>query len=155
MSTKKLVQPLLALEIFEGLKPLQLTEIVRRAERIVYRPGQVITQAGQAADAAVIVVAGSAVVLGEGSVEEPVVEGSILGELAMLVEHESRATVVARGAVRALRITREALQEQMRDDPALAEHFVDRITRRLTGIAAELQRIDASLSAILSMPKVA
>jgi hypothetical protein len=39
MAIDALVKPFLLLPLFQGLKPLQLTEIVRRADRIIYRPG--------------------------------------------------------------------------------------------------------------------
>lgn len=156
MTSNPLVRALLGLEIFQGLKPLQITEILRQAERIVYRPGQTIMTAGTPGDAAVIVVSGDAVILADTSAEpDPVPEGAILAELAMLIDHEIRATVVARGTVRALRIPRAALQAQMQEDAALAEHFVGRIASRLTAIAAELQRIDDALRSIKTVPKVA
>ena len=42
MAIDAIIQPLLKLEIFQGLKPLQITEIARRAYRVVYKPGDVI-----------------------------------------------------------------------------------------------------------------
>ena len=44
-----------------GLKPLQITEIARHAERIVYKAGQVLIEDGKAGDAAIIVAGGEAV----------------------------------------------------------------------------------------------
>jgi CRP-like cAMP-binding protein len=151
MSISVLARQLMSQEIFRGLSPLQLTEIVRQAERVVYRPGQSIVQAGEQADAAVVVIAGDAVRFtevapGEGAPQAYAVHvGSILGELAMLVDHEHGSTVVAHTTVRVLRITREALQAQMREDPRLADHFVDRISARLRQIAEELRALDQEL----------
>lgn len=148
MSISVLARQLMSQEIFRGLSPLQLTEIVRQAERVVYRPGQSIVKAGEQADAAVVVIAGDAVRFtevapGESAPQAYAVRvGSILGELAMLVEHEHGSTVVAHTTVRVLRITRQALQAQMQEDPALADHFVDRISARLRQIADELRALD-------------
>lgn len=147
MSISVLARQLMSQEIFRGLSPLQLTEIVRQADRIVYRPGETIVEAGAAGDAAVLIVAGDAVRLheaapGEGPPAQGVGTGSLLGELAMLIEHEHGATVVAHTTVRALRITRVGLQAQMLDDPDLAGHFVDHITDRLNRVADELRHID-------------
>ena len=50
MAMDNLVAPLLRLPLFAGLKPLQLTEIVRRAERQSFWPGDLITKAGQPGD---------------------------------------------------------------------------------------------------------
>ncbi len=151
MSISVLARQLMLQEIFRGLSPLQLTEIVRQSDRIVYAPGETIVEAGAAGDAAVLIVAGDAVRFLED--EEPsaglnaqaIGTGSLLSELAMLVEHVHGATVVAHTTVRALRITRAGLQAQMLDDPDLAGHFVDRITERLNRVADELRRIDHAL----------
>jgi CRP-like cAMP-binding protein len=75
-------------------------------------------------------------------------EGSLLGELAMLIEQTYGSTVVALTSVKALRITRAAMHEMMLDDTRLAEHFVQRISARLKSVAAELRRIDR----VLAMP---
>ena len=61
MPIDALVRPLLNVPLFQGLKPLQLTEIARRADRIVYKPGDVIVTAHGEPDAAVLVVSGEAV----------------------------------------------------------------------------------------------
>jgi CRP-like cAMP-binding protein len=149
MAIDPLVSPLLRLEIFQGLRPLQITEIARRAERMVFREGQIIVHSGTQGDGAYVIVAGETASLcrGDGQVRRERVEpGSLIGELAMLIEHEYAVTIVARGPVRALKITREAMHEQMRHDPALAEQLSDRITARLTKLAAELRAIDGVLA---------
>jgi CRP-like cAMP-binding protein len=152
MSISVLARQLMSQEIFRGLSPLQLTEIVRQSERVVYRPGQYIIEAGASADAAVVVIAGDALrfpdhASGQGAMQaEALTAGSLLSELAMLVDHVHGATVIAHTTVRALRIRREALQSQMRDDPNLADHFVERIAERLSRVATELRLIDHALA---------
>lgn len=149
MAIDVLVAPLLRLPIFHGLKPLQITEIVRRAERIVYRPGQMIIEENAEADAAIIVVDGEAVrVSGPelASRAEVVPKGALLAEMAMLIETQHSSTVVARGNVRALRLPRSEIQDIMAEDPSVADHFVGKITGRLSRIAAELRRVDATLA---------
>lgn len=152
MSISVLARQLIAQEIFRGLSPLQLTEIVRQSDRVVYRPGQYIIETGASADAAVVIIAGDAIRFpdhpsGQGAMQaEALSAGSLLSELAMLVDHVHGATVIAHTTVRALRITREALQEQMRDDPHLADHFVERIAERLSRVATELRLIDHALA---------
>jgi CRP-like cAMP-binding protein len=79
---------------------------------------------------------------------EPIESGSLIGELAMLVDHDYAITVVARGSVRALKLVRETMHEQMRDDARLAEHISAKITSRLAGLADELRRIDSRLAHI-------
>ena len=134
-----------SLPIFAGLKPLQLTEIVRRAERLRFWPGDLLTKADQPGDGAYLIVSGPAHrVAGPGLVAmpEPVVPGSLIGEMAMLVEHDYGSTIVARDRVFCLKFMRAAMHAQMREDATLAEHFRDRVTERLLRTAEELRRID-------------
>ena len=145
MAIDALAVPLLKIALFQGLRPLQITEIVRRAERIVFRPGQTIVAVGAEADAAYLLVNGDAVrTKGPdiGDQPEPIVVGSLIGEMAMLVETEYSSTIIAQTSVRALRITRAAMYEQMADDAALADHLVAKIAARLKILAGELRAID-------------
>lgn len=154
MAIDPIVTPLLRLEIFQGLRPLQITEIARRAERMVFREGQIIVHSGTPGDGAFVIVSGDTVSLSRsaGRVQrEPIEPGSLIGELAMLIEHDYAVTVVAKGPVRALKITREAMHEQMRDDPGLADHLGARITARLTKLADELRTIDGALAQAASL----
>lgn len=140
----------LKVEMFRGLKPLQITEIARRAERVVFRPGQILIEQGRTGDAALLVVSEGAVrtqAPDQDALSEPVEPGSLIGEMAMLIDTEHTSTVVAQGSVRAFRITRDGLAAQMRLDAALAEHFVDKIAGRLHRLAGELRKIETSLAA--------
>ncbi len=145
MSIDALVKPLLQISIFRGLKPLQITQIARRAERIVYRPGETIIEEDCVGDAAVLIVSGDAVrVSGPAQTgsPEPVAPGSLVGEMAMLVESMHSSTVIARGNVRAMRINRSELLRQMEEDPTLADHFLERISGRLRLLAEDLRAVD-------------
>jgi CRP-like cAMP-binding protein len=151
MSMDAVSAHLVRLEIFHGLKPLQITEIARHAERVVFKGGHVLIEDGRAGDAAIIVVGGDAVrtkaPMGRTEEEEPIEPGSMLGEMSMLIETDYSSTVVARSDVRALRITRDAMLTMMLEDPSLAEHLVAKVARRLHNIAAELRKIDVVLAA--------
>ena len=151
MSMDAVSAHLVRLDIFQGLKPLQITEIARHAERIVYKAGQVLIEDGMPGDAAIIVVGGEAVrtkaPMAREAREEPIEPGSLLGEMAMLIETDYSSTVVARSPVRALRISRDSMLAMMLEDSALAEHLVAKVARRLHNIAAELRKIDVVLAA--------
>ncbi len=150
MAIDALVKPFLRLPLFQGLKPLQITEIVRRADRIVYRAGDVIIQEDKPGEAAIVIVSGEAVrmSLADGNTAEPVPEGSMVGELAMLIEIVHSSTVIARGPVRALRLTRDEMHALMSEDPQLADHLTQKISARLHRLAVELQEIDQALADI-------
>ena len=151
MATDQLVATLQNLEVFRGLDQQQLAEIARKAERIVFKPGQTVVVAGQPGDGAYLLVAGNAEVMPDathaaGRPRQPVEPGSLVGEMAMLIEHDYRITVVACSSIRALKITRAQMQAHMLAAPSLAEHFVGRISSRLSRVAVELRRIDQMLA---------
>jgi CRP-like cAMP-binding protein len=79
--------------------------------------------------------------------------GSLIGEMAMLVEHDYGSTIVARDRVFCLKLLRATIHAQMQEDPTLAEHFHDRLTERLLRMADELRRIDQSLVRISPPPQ--
>lgn len=157
MAIDALVKPFLLLPLFQGLKPLQLTEIVRRADRIIYRPGDVIIEEDQPGEAAIIIVSGEAVRLQNdepGNAAQPIAEGSMIGELAMLVETVHASTIVARTTVKALRLTRSEMHEAMADDPRLADHLTQKITARLHRLAQELRSVDQALADIAGIEAI-
>ena len=150
MAMDNLAALLLRLPIFARLKPLQLAEIVHRADRLKFWPGDLITKAGRSGDGAYLIVSGLAHrITGPGleAASEPVAPGSLIGEMAMLVEHHYGSTIVARERVCCLKFLRSALHAQMREDVSLAEHFHDRVTEQLLRTAEELRRIDKDFAA--------
>jgi CRP-like cAMP-binding protein len=148
MAIEALVKPLLALPLFRGLAPLQLIEIVRRSERIIYRPGDAIIAENQPSDAAIVIISGNCLRVDDSgdpsqkSRGEIVPEGSMIAELAMVVEIEHTTTIIAQGTVKALRLTRRKILELMEEDPQLAIHFGGCIAARLKLLANELNAID-------------
>jgi CRP-like cAMP-binding protein len=142
---------LLNVPLFQGLKPLQLTEIARRADRIVYKPGDVIVAAHAGTDAAVLVVSGEAVRTegpGLAGREEAVPAGALISEMTMLIETECTSTIVAKTPVRALRITRAEMLAHMATDPSLADHFIEKISGRLSSFVDNLREIDNGLAKV-------
>ncbi|WP_414464300.1 cyclic nucleotide-binding domain-containing protein [Hyphomicrobium sp. DY-1] len=150
MAINALVQPLLAQPLFRGLSPSQLTEIVRCAERIIYRSGDALIAEHQPSDASILVISGTCLRIddnGDPSQKtrgEVVPEGSIIAELAMLIEIEHVTTIIAQGPVKALRLPRQKILALMQDDPSLAQHFSACITSRLKLLANDLKAIDTS-----------
>ena len=148
MSANPLLAPLSRVRIFAGLTEAQLTAIAKSAERIVYKPGDIITAEGAEAEAAVLIVGGDTECIIEGTPSrvEPIEAGSLVGEMAMFIEHVYGVTTRAAGSARALRIHRKAMHRLMLEDPALADHCVRVIASRLHTVADELRRIDSDLA---------
>ena len=151
MAIDALIKPLMALPLFRDLTPLQLTEIVRRAERIIYRPGDAITTENQTSDAAIVIISGSCIRVEDNgdpsrkSRGEVIPEGAMIGELAMLIDIVHTTTIIAQGSVKALRLTRQKVHELMLEDTTLAQHFSACITARLKLLANDLKAIDTAM----------
>jgi CRP/FNR family transcriptional regulator, cyclic AMP receptor protein len=148
MLQQDIAQKLSNLEIFRGLSPERLEKIARCAERMLFKPGQPIIRAQKRGEAAFLIIAGTACVESEDGSEngEELAPGTLLGELAMLTEHDYSVTVTCREQVRAVRFPRSALHAEMAEDPELAEHFVTKVASRLTRVAIELRRLDEMLA---------
>lgn len=149
ISVDNILRQLSRVGLLQGLTPLQISEIARRAERVIYNPGAIIIEENAGGNAAVLIVSGQTVRVSgpeSSSRPTPVAEGSLLGEFAMLVETTHSSTVVARGHVRALRITRDELHAQIVEDRDLADRLIKKIVGRLSEMAVELRQIDATLS---------
>jgi CRP-like cAMP-binding protein len=148
------VQSLLRVELFAGLKPLQVAELARRSDRIVFKPGDFIITEGAIGDAAVLIIKGDAIrISGPGmtAAAEGVAEGSLLGEMAMLIETAHTSTIVSRGMTRAIRITRDGVLEQLASDRALADHLSQKLAQRLNAMSRQLREIDDTF-ALLDHP---
>jgi CRP-like cAMP-binding protein len=155
MAIDALVKPLLSLPLFRGLAPLHLTEIARRAERVIYAPGDVIAAENQLSDAAIVIVSGRCIRLEEDgghSRGELLPEGAMISELAMLVDVVHVSTIIAQSPVKALRLTRERMRELMEDESALVEHFSSQIFGRLRRLAQDLNAVDTALARAASIP---
>ncbi len=105
MAADLIVRTLARLPLFKGLTLVQLNEIARRAEHVLYHPGAMIMEENAEGHAAILIVAGEAARVSGPELKsrlEPIPAGALLGETAMLVEATYGSTVVARGHVRAL-----------------------------------------------------
>lgn len=155
MAPEALITPLEHVPLFHGLEPRQLTRIAQVAERIVYKPGDVIIRGGSVGDAAILVVSGQSART-EGPMqltgEELIEPHTLIGEMAMLVETEHSSTVVARSQVRALKLTRIAVYELMAQDFSIAEHFIDKLSTRLLHLAGELRGVERLLEVAARLP---
>jgi CRP-like cAMP-binding protein len=145
------VASLLRVPVFSELKPLQIAEIGRGAQRCTFGRGEVIVRAGTPGNTAFLILSGEAGCrMGPepDAALEPIEPGSLIGELAMFVEHVYGATVVANGWVECLQLDRRTLYRQMRADPDMASRFADTIRGRLTQVATELRLIEQLLASV-------
>ena len=148
MKLAELVGPLKQLDVFSTLSDEQLMMIINGADRVVFRPGQVMIEDGQSGDAAYFIVVGLVERLAQpeiGRSREHFGHGILVGEMAMLVDHVHASTVRAKSEVKALKISREMLYEIMGDNPTVADNFIQTIKSRLSVMVERIKQIDETL----------
>jgi CRP/FNR family transcriptional regulator, cyclic AMP receptor protein len=137
--------------IFEGLTDEQLSLIASKGKKTFFPEGGAIVKAGDRGDTAYLILTGLASTdPGEGwGLEVEMLEpGTLVGEMAMLVEATHTLTVKAKVRVRALAIPRADLYELMESDPSIAHHFSQKLLERLTLLAGDLRQMDARFAAV-------
>ena len=128
--------------IFGELSEQDLKDLVIRSDLIVFAPGELMLQQGEASDSALLITAGEAEVTVDAT-PSPVqlgrsTSGALIGEVGVFAGVPRTATVRARTEVEALRIGRDDMLHIGGDNPA----FLRAVMRELGGrIAAFNQAI--------------
>lgn len=131
--------------ILEGLSPEQLSAIANKGKKTFFAEGRSIIEAGAKGDTAYLILTGLAGVEPDaetGREAEMLEPGTLVGELAMLVETTHSLTVKAKVRVRAMAIARADLYELMEAEPAIAHHFSQKLLERLAALATDLRQMD-------------
>ena len=137
--------------IFQGLTPEQLAAIAGSGREVHFENGSTLLRAGENGEAAFLILGGSVVVQPlEHSFHPPELLGSgtLVGELAMLVETIFTVTVTTRWPVRALALKRSALLAVMEEDPSIAHHFAGKLLDRLRQLTSDLHRLDGKFAMV-------
>jgi CRP-like cAMP-binding protein len=154
MTMQELIQKVLGVPLFHGLKARHVMDITNAADRIIYRPGDVIAQRQTIGQASIIIVDGTAVRVNGPDMTsqlqrpepEVIAPGSMIGELSMFIDVEHLSTVLAKSEVRALRLTQSMMHHLMENDAELADHFVSQISQQLTTMSEKMRDIDNALT---------
>ena len=151
-----ILAPLRAVPIFQSLTEAQIGAIAAVAERALYKPGDTLIEAETVADSAILIAWGEAIAFDGGDMDHPrpVPVGALLSEMAMFVDIEVGATIVARSAVRALRIPREEMLAVLAHDPDMADKLVQCVVGRLRGVVEVLGDIEGEFSHALDVAEI-
>jgi CRP/FNR family transcriptional regulator, cyclic AMP receptor protein len=145
------IELLEALAIFKGLSKRQLAYILDVTVKVYFEHGDNIVSRNYRGDTAYLILTGAARCLdfpGNPNACQRIEAGSLVGELAMLVDTVHSLTVQARTRIRALAFRRHALKWVMEHDPAIAQHISDNLLIRLQSFAGDLRRLDDFLACI-------
>jgi CRP-like cAMP-binding protein len=136
------VQSLRQIPMFRDIDPSRLKLLAFTSERIHYRDGQLFFSAGDAADAAYVILEGCAEVIVENAGGRVKVaelgRNALVGEMGILSDAPRSATVVATERVTALRIDKSVFLELLAQFPQMAIAVMRELASRLERTNAQL-----------------
>jgi len=144
MSLEQEVELIRQFPIFGKIQPAMQKLLCFSAERLAYDPGQVMFNAGESADAAYIIIEGTA----EISVPTPagpivvnnVGRNDIVGEIAIFGDVPRTATVKALTRLETLKISKELFVKVIRENPDAAIELIRILAARLANTTHQLTR---------------
>jgi CRP-like cAMP-binding protein len=132
-----------------GLEPLRL--VAFSAETRKFRDGDVLFRKGDASDGGYVVMSGMVVLQGEGDNQPATIAGpgTLIGELALIIDTERPATATVRDTASVLRIPRNTFHRVLEEFPETAETIralmveqAQATATRLAGVRYDLLAID-------------
>ena len=118
----------------------------------VYENGQVVFRQGDPGCCLFVVQEGEVEVIDENGGRETVLRvagcNELFGEMAVFVRETRSATVRARGRTRILTIDKKNFLRRLNEDPSLAFNLVERMSRRVRELSAEVVRLRQRLEDI-------
>ncbi len=135
MELEKTIEFLHRVPLFNGLAYEHLSLLAFSSERLLFHRGEALAKIGQSGNAAYLILNGSADVMDSqtsGQKQLTLEKGSLVGELAMLIDYHFSHTIIANDEVEVLQLSRETVQSLMEQFPNIAEHFSDKIHQRLS-----------------------
>lgn len=142
MSLDQEVEMMRQIPLFSGIAPAMRKLLCFGSERLTYDPGQALVKVGDMADAAYIIIEGSA----EVSVPSPhgpvlvntLGKHEVIGEIAIFVDLPRTATVTAMTKVEALRIPKDLFINVVRQNPDAAIELIKVFAMRLVNTTQQL-----------------
>jgi CRP-like cAMP-binding protein len=136
---------LAGVEIFEDFTPEQLRLLAFGTERLKLGIGREIYGEGDTADSAYIVVSGTVALVRDTEAGRVVVaqcgRGTVLGELALIVESKRLTGAVAAGDVEVVKLNRHLFRRMLEEYPHVAVMLHRRFSRNLTTMIAKIESL--------------
>ena len=138
----------------------QLRLLAFSAENVVATPDEVIFREGERSDASYVVVSGKVALRtqAKGGKEGPARElasfgpGTLLGEMALLIETKRPNTAVALERTEMIRIRRALFKRMLQEYPDIAQAMHASLSRRLQMTTGELLKVADALDALNLVP---
>lgn len=121
--------------IFGGLDPTKLKLLAFTSRAVKYAPGENIVRINEPSDSAYVIIEGEAEIVAEAKSGDIVLDeigrNEIIGEQGVLLNAPRSATVRAKTAVRALRISGDVFLRLLTDNPDCALHVMQELSTRV------------------------
>jgi CRP-like cAMP-binding protein len=144
MSLEQEVELIRRFPIFSKIQPAMQKLLCFSSERLTYEAGQVMFRAGDAADAAYVIIDGGVDITVPTSTGAILVnqlkQNDIIGEIAIFGDVPRTATATATTKVEALRIAKDMFVNVIRDNPDAALELIRILAGRLANTTAQLSR---------------
>jgi len=148
MSLEQEVELIRRIPIFKMIQPAMQKLLCFGSERLTYDAGQILFRAGDAADAAYVLIEG-AVEITVSSPKGPILvntigRNEIIGEIAIFGDVPRTATVTATSRVEALKISKELFINVIRQNPDAAIELIRILATRLANTTRQLTQTVAA-----------
>ena len=146
MSIEQEVELIRRIPIFQRIQPAMQKLLCFGSERLTYDSGQALVRAGDAADAAYVIIEGTVQVTVDRAPPQPplVISTSganeIIGEIGIFGDVPRTATVTATTRVEALKISKELFINIIRQNPDAAIAVLRVLATRLANTTKQLTR---------------
>ena len=142
MSLDQEVEMMRQIPLFSKIAPAMQKLLCFGSERLTYDPGQILVKVGDMADAAYVIMDGTAEVSVPGP-RGPVVvntmgKNEVIGEIAIFVDLPRTATVTAMTKLEALRISKDLFINVVRQNPDAAIELIKILAMRLANTTQQL-----------------
>jgi len=142
MSLEQEVELIRQFPIFSKIQPAMQKLLCFSSERLTYDAGQVMFNAGDAADAAYIIIDGS-VEISVPTPSGPIIvntlgKNELLGEIAIFGDVPRTATAKAMAKLEALKISKDMFVKVIRENPDAAVELIKILAGRLANTTSQL-----------------
>ena len=142
MSLEQEVELIRQFPIFSKIQPAMQKLLCFSAERLTYEAGQVMFNAGDAADAAFIIIEGT-VEISVPMPSGPIIvnnlsKNEILGEIAIFGDVPRTATAKATSRLETLKISKDMFVKVIRENPDAAVELIRILAGRLANTTSQL-----------------
>lgn len=136
--------------MFAKMETSKLKLLAFASEMVSFENGDVVMSAGDSADVAYVIMQGAVNVLTDTS-SGPVITGTIeenklIGELGLLNNAPRVATLVAKGELKAMKITDEMFFRMLRENPEVALDVIRMLSDKLSQSHAKVEMLQQQVN---------